>query len=128
MITKLNDTGIFVIPDIMLPGGEYVQVKKHKKKRINKKYLKKYGKVYRAPLQIFVFDNGCYCPKSRSKIILKKMKQDPNIGKTIDTIRSKQFNGLKSKEEREKYLGEKLHEVNKEEKLREMDFLNLSPC
>ncbi len=41
MITKLNDTGIFVIPDTMLPGGEYVQVKRHKKKRINKKYLKK---------------------------------------------------------------------------------------
>lgn len=99
MITKLNDTGIFVIPDTMLPGGEYVQVKRHKKKRINKKYLKKYGVRYQAPMKLCAFGGGIYCPESHLHTLQNKLNKD-----------------------------NKTQNVNKEEKLRVMDNLDISPC
>lgn len=76
MLGNILGLPIKTINDSMFPGGDYVQIRTHKKKRINKKYLKKYGKVYRAPMVVYMDDSTgstvFYCPESRIKSLLNK--------------------------------------------------------
>ncbi|WP_304576602.1 hypothetical protein [Romboutsia ilealis] len=75
MLGTISSLRLVTINDCVFPDGEYVQVRTHKKKRINKKYLKKYGTVYRAPLTVFVDyqNNTAYYPKSRVNSIIRRL-------------------------------------------------------
>lgn len=95
----INGINFITVPDTEISGGEYIQVRKHKKKRINKKYLKKYGKIYRAPDTIFGFNNAICCAESRLKEIIAKIENDNKLIQILQLSQSKPFDGLLTRKE-----------------------------
>lgn len=73
---------ITCVPDHIF-GYELVPVKTHKKKRINKKYLKKYGYKKVIPFRLYVFANGVFCAESNYKRMIQKIKKDEKILSSI---------------------------------------------
>lgn len=71
-----NGYKLVAVPDEIFPNGTYVQVRRHRKKRMNKKYLKKYGTRYQAPLKFYMFNEKICYSMSRRKAILRMFKDN----------------------------------------------------
>lgn len=78
-------------------GYDLVQVKRHKKKRINKKYIKKYGYKKLVPMKVFVIGHQVYCPECHYEKILKKMQTNSEMVKKLEIIGNHYFSELKTK-------------------------------
>lgn len=96
---EIEGVKFIAIPDNEIPGGEYIQVRKHRKKRINKKYLKRYGQIYKAPYTCIKFNNGICCPESRLSEVVYNIKKDPKLLNTLILSQSKPFDGLLTRKE-----------------------------
>lgn len=76
--TLLTTKGFNVITNSYIGDATTVQIRNHKKKRINKKYRKRYGTktVFKANGKINIFDNCIIVHPDDYKLIEKILKKE----------------------------------------------------